>query len=326
MATNPMKRRERNSFLIGAIIAFAIMGIVLFFMYKQYANKKDQLEQLQALQTKAVVAVDKIESGATLSEDDFTVVEVRTGMSTDDYYESVEEIFYEKSDNQENDVYELALAAKLEIPAGTIITPNMLIEAGQEVTDDMRLQEYSCIALPSQLKNGEFIDIRLTLPTGQDYIVLSKKEVLQTDESTIWMKVNEAEILLLNSAMVEAWTITGTKLYAIEYIDAGSQESAYVTYEPSAEVLDLIKADPNVIDKAYSKLSDGLNSLGSSEHADKFRSYIDSALSEHIEEREDAAETGFSSEISTMKEHRADYVEALEGTGKIGVDEISSGK
>lgn len=326
MATNPMKRRERNSFLIGAIIAFAVMGIVLFFMYKQYANKKDQLEQLQALQTKAVVAADKIESGATLSKDDFTIVDVRTGMSSDDYYKSIDDIFYEESANQDGELYELALAAKLEIPAGTIITPNMLIEDGQEITNDMRLQEYSSIALPSQLKNGEYIDIRLTLPTGQDYIVLSKKEVLQTDESTIWINVNEAEILLLNSAMVEAWTITGTKLYAIEYIDAGSQEDAYVTYEPTAEVLDLIKADPNVVDKAYAKLSDGLNSLGKSEHADKFRNYIDSALSEHIEDRESSAEEGFTSEITTMKEHRADYVEALEGTGKIGSNEVTSEK
>ena len=46
--------------------------------------------------------------------------------------------------------------------------------------DDLRKQEYNMLVLPSQLATGEYIDIRLALPTGQDYVVLGKKKVLGT--------------------------------------------------------------------------------------------------------------------------------------------------
>lgn len=324
MATNPMKRRERNAALIGALIAFAIMGLIVFLIYVRYTNAKEQLDELKARQTKVIVAADTIESGASISEENFVEEVVITTLSPDEYYTDSHELLYQPSEENEGEEYALELIAKIEIPAGTIINPNMFIEAGNEITKDMRVQEYSSIALPSQLKNGDYIDVRLTLPTGQDYIVLSKKEVVQTDENTVWINVSEEEILLLNGAMIDAWTITGTKLYAIEYIDAGSQESATVTYKPSAEVMDLILADPNVAKEAKDGLAKDLNSMGGSAIVDEFRDYIDGALTEYIEERDKSAEEGFRNEITTMQTHRADYVDALEGTGKIGNDEISA--
>lgn len=325
MATNPMKRRERNSFLIGFIIALVFMAVIVLILVKQYSEKKDELNELKALQKTVIVAANDIESGATLKESDFTISTVMTDLDIDNYYTSVDDMFYQESDDSD-DIYELDLSAKLGIPAGTIITPEMIVESGNEVTDDMRIQEYSSIVLPSQLKNGDFIDIRLTLPTGQDYIVLSKKEVIQTDATTVWFKVNEAEILLLNSAMVEAWTITGTKLYAVEYVDAGTQVSAKVTYQPAAEVADLINSDPNVVSQAYTSLASDLNAsrVDGGKKMSEYREYIDSALSEHIEERESAVESGFSEEITSIQTHREEYVESLEGTGLIGNDEISN--
>lgn len=325
MATNPMKRRERNAAMIGAIIAFVIMGIVVFLVYSLYSKTNDQLKELEALQTTAVVAIGEIESGTSITIEDFEETIVRTSMESDEYYMSLSELealFYKESETDDGTVTPIELSSTQKIPAGAIISPNMLVESDNILTDDMRVQEYSSIALPSQLKNGDIIDVRLTLPTGQDYIVLSKKEVIQTDETTIWINVSEAEILLLNSAMVDAWTITGTKLYAIEYIDAGSQAGAIVTYKPSAEATDLMNANPNITEEARKALAEEINSLGGSAHVEEFRDYIDNALSEHIEERESAAESGFSEEITTMQTHRADYVEALEGTGQIGSDEL----
>lgn len=322
MATNPMKRRERNAALIGALLAFALMGLVVFFIYTRYTGAKKQLDELKARQSTVIVAAETIESGASISEECFIEEVVITNLSPDEYFTNSHDILYQPSEENENEEYALELIAKIEIPAGTIITPNMFVESGNEITADMRVQEYSSIALPSQLKNGDYIDVRLAFPNGQDYIVLSKKEVVQTDANTVWMNVSEDEILLLNGAMIDAWTVTGTKLYAIEYIDAGSQESAITTYKPSAEVMDLILSDPNVTKDARDGLAKELNSMGGSAIVDEFRDYIDGTLSEYIENRDKAAEEGFKNEITTMQTHRADYVEALEGTGKIGNDEI----
>ena len=71
------------------------------------------------------------------------------------------------------------------------------------------------IALP-----GDYIDIRFQLPSGQDYIVLSKKKVLMSSQTGIWLKLSELELLTINNAIVEAWTIKGSKIYAIEYSEA----------------------------------------------------------------------------------------------------------
>lgn len=323
MATNPMKRRERNSFLIGFIIALAFMAVAVFLIYSQYSKKKDELEQLQAQQVQVVVAADKIESGATLSEKDFTMATVMTDMTSDDYYMNIMSLLGDPTqyidengepiEDDENGQY--GMAAKIEIPAGTIVTKNMFTKTDDVITDDMRIQEYSSIVLPSQLKNGDFIDVRLTMPNGQDSIVLTKKEVIQSDETTVWFKVNEAEILLLNSAMVEAWTITGTKLYAIEYIDPGMQVASDVTYQPSDAVAKLINQDPNVVESARNALANNLDSMNTVIDGNKineYRSYIDDKLDEYIDERDESVEAGFAEEITNIQTHRADYINSLE--------------
>lgn len=334
MATNPMKRRERNSFLIGFIIALAFMALIVFIVFKQYSEKKDELEQLRAQQVQVLVAADKIESGATLSDEDFTVATVMTDMMPDDYYTNTVSLLGDPTqyidengepvEDEENGQY--GMAARIEIPAGTIVTKNMFMRTEEVLTDDMRIQEYSSIVLPSQLKNGDFIDIRLAMPNGQDYIVLTKKEVIQTDETTVWFRVNEAEIILLNSAMVDAWTITGTKLYAIEYVDPGMQLASSITYQPSAETADFINSNPNITKDAYNALANNLSASreNGGKKMSEYREYIDNMLSEYIEDRPESVEAGFSEEITNIQTHRQDYVDALEGTGLIGNDEIPS--
>ena len=99
-----------------------------------------------------------------------------------------------------------------------------LPEYGEETLDSDRIQEYNMIVLPSNLKNGEHVDIRLTMPTGQDYVVLSKKEVIGTTDTGLWINVTEDEILTMNNAIVEAYILPGTKLYAIQYTEAGTQK------------------------------------------------------------------------------------------------------
>ena len=67
---------------------------------------------------------------------------------------------------------------KVSMKKNTIITTELLNKSDSVVQDDVRKQEYNMLALPSQLETGEYIDVRLALPSGQDYIVVSKKEVL----------------------------------------------------------------------------------------------------------------------------------------------------
>ena len=63
------------------------------------------------------------------------------------------------------------------------------------------------------------------LPNGQDFIVVSKKEVTipvvgGTDSSdTLNVNLSEDEILHMSSAIVDAASLNGAKLYATKYTD-----------------------------------------------------------------------------------------------------------
>lgn len=312
MATNPMKRREHNALLIGIILGLLVTLVVGFILYNMYSKTKKEFDQYKAdqvaKQKEVVVAVDEIKSGSELSEDMFKTAIVSIDMDTSDCFTSISDVFYVGEDKDGNTL-ESEFSARLDIPAGAIITKNLIQENdGHEIVNDTRVREYSSFVLPSQLEEGDFVDIRLTMPSGQDFIVLSKKLVLQADETTVWFNMSEAEMLILNSAMVEAWTITGTKLYAVQYADAGMQQSATITYQPTAEVTSLIETNPNIIDDAAKNLAQQWRDAD----AARYRTdYIDAILYDYRDNRDGAAESGFAEETSNIRAHRSEYIDSL---------------
>ena len=49
MATNPMQRKARNSFLLGMLVMLLIAGVVIALLFMQLMNKiKKEKEELQA--------------------------------------------------------------------------------------------------------------------------------------------------------------------------------------------------------------------------------------------------------------------------------------
>ena len=150
--------------------------------------------------------------------------------------------------------------AKIDLPKNTILTGDMVTTAGESVSNDLRWQEYNVIVLPVDLTENETIDVRLRLPSGEDYIVVSKKIVeipsLSDGKSatTIKMKLSEEETLLMSSAIIDTYKMSGAKLYATKYTDPGLQETATETYAPSADTIRLINSDPNILDVAKNSL------------------------------------------------------------------------
>ena len=75
----------------------------------------------------------------------------------------------------------------------------MITDSDSPLTNDLRVQEYNMIKISSQIASEDYIDIRLRMPSGLDYIVISKKkiEIPQIEGvdslNTIWMKLTEDE-------------------------------------------------------------------------------------------------------------------------------------
>ena len=143
------------------------------------------------------------------------------------------------------------LLAKIDMNKNTVITPYYVVQSDEVTTDDLREEEYNMIVLPVDLETNDYVDIRLMLPNGQNFIVISKAKVEVPTNSdgtyvsdTIKVKLREDEILSISSAIVEAYGIEGAYLYATKYVEAGLQEEAIPTYVPNAEVTKLLGYQP----------------------------------------------------------------------------------
>ena len=162
------------------------------------------------------------------------------------------------------------------------------------------------VVLPTQLEEGQHVDIRLRLPSGEDYIVISKKHIEQANGDTIWIKVSEEEILTMSNAIVEAYIMEGSLLYATTYTDAGMQDSSTPTYIVSQSVLNLMYADPNIAREAW----DGLRARYT-EDARNQRGTINNALGGYNDRALQNVETNLAEEIEKMQAARQQYVDGL---------------
>lgn len=224
--------------------------------------------------------------------------------------------YIEKSGQKEYiELSEDPIIAKVDMYKNAVISIDMISKSNEKTTDDLRKAEYNMLVLPSQLASGEYVDIRLALPSGQDYIVVSKKqvEIPQINgidsEDTIWMKLTEAEIITMNNAIVEAYKIEGSKLYAITYTEAGIQVAATATYVPTGEVMQLINDNPNIIQIAKNELISRYNSNQETVR----NNVINPSINSNGEEGEDNLKTKIEESITNSKESRKEYLESLTG-------------
>ena len=229
--------------------------------------------------------------------------------------------YYYKTTSGETKYIQLAnnaLVAKIDLNKNTVMSADMIEESNERTTDDLREQEYNMITLPTDLKDNDVIDIRLRIPTGEDYIVQSKKRVklvgtdgndgsdASTYSNTISIKQSEGDILTMSAAIVDAYRMKGCKLYATKYTDPGSQEAAVTTYSPNDTVRALMLNDDNIT----SQLQDGTGRL-----SEKFKAIrkakIDAELGKYSETGLENLEKNIKEEIESLKESRQAYFGTL---------------
>ena len=199
--------------------------------------------------------------------------------------------------------------------ANTVVTSSMIAKSDEKTTADLRVQEYNMLRISSQIAAEDYIDIRFRLPSGLDYIVVSKKkvEIPQIDgvdsANTIWLQLTEDEILAMSNAIVENYLIEGSVLYTAKYVEPGTQEKATPTYVPSAEVQSLMRDnDSNIVNTAKMALLTRYNSNTS------VRDNINSSKnSVDVDDATSNISSGVKQEVSTAQEQRQDYLDALSG-------------
>ena len=203
--------------------------------------------------------------------------------------------------NSSDSKSEKIIVATIDIPKGTVITEKMLALKSEAVTDTnsinstYRLVEYSMIMLPTELQKGDTIDVRISYPNGQDFIVVAKKVVEKSDSSSIWLKLKEDEILKMNSAIIESYSVEGAKMYAVNYTQPGVQAAANANYPVSDKVYELLVQDPNIasaIQQQYRSAINNhtlirrpINEILQSTQQEELRSRISSAVQRETKDR-----------------------------------------
>lgn len=362
MATNPMQRKARISFLLGMLVTLLIAGVVIAILFMQLMNKiKKEQEDLKA-SVKAYVLNQDVTSGQVITTDmltmqtvnktlvpsnatsDITMIEqyalkdkegneiytkydnnnnsklyirkdnkeyeVKQEDETDNYY-------IEKSNNKEYlELNSVPLVAKVNMKRNTLITTELLAKSDNPVQNDVRKQEYNMLVLPMDLATGDYIDIRIMLPSGQDYIVVSKKEVTIPDISgvasadTVWVNLTEDEILHMSCAIYEAYKVKGAKIYATKYTEAGMQEAATPTYPVNESTSQLLRNNPNILERAMNEIANRYNDTNASELRNN---YINSEVSNQAEQAQTNIETNMQESTTNSKNARKEYLDSLAG-------------
>lgn len=293
MAMNPMQKKARTSFLLGMFLTLIITGLIIGFLILQLS--KIQEEQASIVYQSVYVVNNDIQSGEVINgkiaKQEVRAENVPSNAITDKNFVN----FITDVSN-----------AKIAIRRGTVLTTDMINIEGKAITADVRIQEYNMLVLPTQLEEGNCVDIRFRLPTGEDYIVLSKKMIEQANSDTIWIKVAEEEILTMSNAIVENYIVEGSLLYATTYADAGMQGESSTTYIPSERVRHLMSRDINIVTEAYSALQE-IYGRDISSH----RTVINEALQGYGDQALTNVETDVGKEIEKMQTARQQYVDGL---------------
>jgi len=289
MASNPMQKKATNAFLLGVLIMLVIAAIigVLAYMFVIAPTKSKNTSGGQTALTQVYVTKMPIKSGDVITlGGNIESQQIQTGIT-------------------QNLLNAAALdpnsTSKINLPAGTILTSDM-VNTANTPSNDTRLVEYNMITLPTNVMVGTYIDVRMSAPSGQDYIVLANKVIQTLTGNTIGLYLTNQEIITMNSAIVDAYINKASNLYAVQYVEPGMQ-TATVTYQPSAQAAALIAGDPNIVDTAKASFAASYSANGGA-----IRGYIGNDAAPYAASAQSNLEAGVQKQIQDAAAARQQYL------------------
>lgn len=249
-----ISRKTKQLFLAGtagAVLTGVILAGLMFYQSEQMNEERSELQyrlESEIRELKADAANNKVQgyvlnreftAGHAITMEDLTLVELPKDSVPPDLLKTKEAV--------------AGKIIKLSVRPNTLLTESLLYEE-EAASDDLRFREMGFIQLPAALRDQDIVDVRVQFPTGQDYILLSKKKIRSLHEGIVTMTLNEEEILSLSSAIVDAY-LHKASIYALLYVEPSLQAKAVPTYPANEAVLQLIKKDPNIVERAERALN-----------------------------------------------------------------------
>ena len=206
-------------------------------------------EEMQA--NKKIVYVVSTDDGFGISKGE--ILQENVNVKKQQIYSGLEDYNYITEED-------IGSTAVVDMYEGMTVMTNMVTPL--DVANDTREYELQVVNLMVDQKENDYVDIRIMFPDGTDFLILPKKPVynLNLENCVFWTYLNEEEILRMASATIDAYTITGTKIYATLYVESSLQEQATPNYLVNAYVQDMMDPtsafyDNNLLTKAIDTLN-----------------------------------------------------------------------
>ncbi len=294
MAVNPMQKKARNSFLLGMIITLVVCAIIGVILYIAVIGPENKASKEKGTATKAYALNRDVKSGQEITADMLSTINTYSNLIPQNYIDST--IVANVGNGKK-------VIAKVDLYKNTILTASTVTTEENTVTKDVRTMEYNMLTLPINLTIGDYVDIRITFPDGQDFIVIAKKEIKNIQGNTVTFDMSEADIVMLNSAIVESYIMKASNIYIAKYVEPGMQEKAANTYVPTAEVIRLIETDSNIVSTAKNELTSRFDA--------NIRSQMNSTVNQYSEQGLTNVEEGIQKQIEDAKKAREEYLSSL---------------
>lgn len=240
-------KRSTKQYLIVSLISLVVLIAAFVIAYiagtKQIRNKYETKlstlnEEISANKQFVYVAKTEIPRGEQINKNNTSYEEV---------FSDMQGVYITEED--------MGKISVVDIQSGSHIMSNMITP--EKLDNTLREEEFNQFYLSSNLMDNDYVDIRITYPNGENYIVLSKKAMknINLQESDCFLWLTEEEIVTIQAAIVDAYKHTGSKIYTTKYIEPTIQDASIVTYTPPEEIIDLINRNPNILNIASTALS-----------------------------------------------------------------------
>lgn len=238
-------RRKTTTVALALIAVILIAGALIAFLYffetsRRVKNELNDLHETvnayESSLTDVYILLNDVKAGNYVQESDILKTRVPQ--------EAVPQNAVTDAGQMEGKLY------KTDLSANMYLTEDLLSD--MVLTDDMRELDVVMTEVPIGLEVGDYIDVRIAFPLGQDFIALPHKKVVAINGNVVKLIVEEVDFYANESMKADYGSYQAVKIYGAKYVEAGIQIGATAYYPVSTDILKTEILDPNINTSDYS--------------------------------------------------------------------------
>lgn len=236
------------------IVTLCGTGVGTYFVTKHFADQREeQLTSQIATLNATIDAIGPIVTCYTVRTSTYPGQEFTQDMLIE---QSIPESLINETFADVSEI--VGLYGKVALEPGTPITVDMVMD--ELIVDSEREVDIVANRWPVGLREGDYVDVRITYPRGEDFIVLSHKRIMSITGQTLKIYMTEEEQTIYQAALVDFYTSRdyGSDLYLTKYIEPGIQAAAGTFYSVPVNIATSIQLNPNIIDMAAVSIKDSV--------------------------------------------------------------------